>query len=765
MFALPLTWFATAVLFGALCCAPLPLRERITIFIALAAFTLAILRCKSPHLRAALAMTLVVSVFYASWRTHIDRQVTESRTMRFTGIVLDERAQPGGTTEYRAKLESGLTVSFSSQMQLDAGERVVVRGRLEPFDDARNPGEPNQRDIEREEGLDARIASAHVLDRSPAPASPETGIARAKAWALSQLRLRLGEPGAEIVAGELLGARGSLPPDLRREFQETGTVHVLVTAGLHVGLVAALVVMLCAQIGVARSVACAIAIVSAWAFAAVSGLHIPALRAATMVTIALAARGCGRASVSWNALAIAVIAVVLFDPADVTGASFWLSFCCVGAIFAIASELDVRLEERLPSARVREAIVLTLATQLGTWPITAAVFLSFTPYAVFGNIAVVPCVPLTMALGATQLAFAWCAPIAQAFANLNGWIVGWMIGVVRTVGDFPFSSLLMTPAPPWILGAYEASLVACVPLLRSGGATLAAALLICTTSLVLAPPGWDTHKLKITVLDVGQADAIVIETPAHHAILVDSGGRLERGAAGNDSQAEQIGERIVAPFLIREGIHALDAIIISHPHGDHVGGCAPVLRKIRVAEIADGGQTYGGHAYHDCLDTAAADHVPIVQPRAGMVWRTDDGVILTFIGPSLPFIGGKNAINDNSIAFILQYKAFRMLFTGDAGVAAEQRFLSEGIDLHADVLKVGHHGSAYSSSSEFITAVHPRYAIISVGRHNLFGHPAPSTIATLESVGAKVYRTDEDAAVSLQTNGNGYTSLVAIQEN
>lgn len=187
---------------------------------------------------------------------------------------------------------------------------------------------------------------------------------------------------------------------------------------------------------------------------------------------------------------------------------------------------------------------------------------------------------------------------------------------------------------------------------------------------------------------------------------------------------------------------------------DHVGGCSPVLRKLRVAEIADSGQTYGGHAYHDCIDTAHADGVPIVHPRAGTVWRTDDGATLSFIGPSLPFIGGKNAINDNSIAFILQYRSFRMLFTGDAGVAAERRFLAEGVDLHADVLKVGHHGSAYSSSPEFIEAVNPRYAIISVGRHNLFGHPAPSTVETLNHFGATVYRTDENGAVILQSDGN-----------
>ncbi|MHB8230177.1 MAG: ComEC/Rec2 family competence protein, partial [Vulcanimicrobiaceae bacterium] len=106
-----------------------------------------------------------------------------------------------------------------------------------------------------------------------------------------------------------------------------------------------------------------------------------------------------------------------------------------------------------------------------------------------------------------------------------------------------------------------------------------------------------------------------------------------------------------------------------------------------------------------------------------------------------------------SIAFMLQYRAFRMLFTGDAGVAAERRFLSEGVDLHAAVLKVGHHGSAYSSSPAFIAAVQPRYAIVSVGRHNLFGHPAPQTLATLRRFGIRVYRTDENGAVMLRTDG------------
>jgi competence protein ComEC len=129
-------------------------------------------------------------------------------------------------------------------------------------------------------------------------------------------------------------------------------------------------------------------------------------------------------------------------------------------------------------------------------------------------------------------------------------------------------------------------------------------------------------------------------------------------------------------------------------------------------------------------------------------------VTLRFYGPTLPFIaGGTNDINDNSLVFRLEYRDFRMLFTGDAGEAAERRLLASGVDLSSTILKVGHHGSAYGTTPDFVRAVHPRYAIVSVGRDNLFGHPAPSTIATLERAGAIVFRTDTDGAVTIRSDG------------
>jgi competence protein ComEC len=755
-----LLWIAAAWVLGAAIAAPLPPETRActTAAVLALASSLAFARDANRPLRAGVAAALAVSLLHASWRESTAVRIAPTRTARFAGTVVAQRAREGALHAYIFKLDAGPRVLVSVTRPLDAGAHAIVRGRLEPLDESRNPGEPSERDVEAEARIDGRIAGATVIGADPhTPSSFETWPARIRANALLLLRARLGEPQASIVAGELWGERAQLPPDLRAEFQETGTVHVLVTAGLHVGLVAMLALAIFARLGLPRAASCIAAGLFVWAFTYFSGTQLPALRAATMASVALTARACGRAPRSWNALAIAAIVVVACEPASVVSASFWLSFCCVGAIFACASELeDMLLALHALPHRLREALVLTIATQLGTWPITAAVFLQFAPYAIVGNLAIVPCVPVTMLLGAFQLAFSWCAPLAQAAANLNSWILAWMLGAVHLLANAPLASIPMTPAPVWCIAAYEAALLCAVPLARSGARTLAAALLAISALLVLRPPHSIHDDLQITVLDVGQADSIVIRTPANHVFLVDAGGRLEHGGPQVDgSVSESAGARVVVPFLLRQGIHRLDAIVISHPHGDHIGAAAPILRDgFGVGELADSGQKYAGYAWRDAVATARAHRVPIVYPRTGMVWRTEDGVTLTFIGPSLPFIESNNTINDNSIAFILQYKQFRMLFTGDAGVAAEQRFLSEGVDLHADVLKVGHHGSAYSSSAAFIAAVHPRYAIISVGRHNMFGHPSPATIETLTRFGARVYRTDQNAAVDVVTDGS-----------
>jgi competence protein ComEC len=753
---------------GAALALPLALDTRI-VAIGAIALLLSWIVCRRDVTLGTLAV-IALAMGAADARIQFDRQpqVVAERTARYTGTVLgDVRANDGLSSTFAFGIDGGPAMLVQANGEApQTGAHVRIRARLEPFDEARNPGEPRELDLERERGLTARLATAQILGTLPPASDPRALLARARGWALRTVRERLPEPDASLIAGALWGERAALPPDVRMEFQETGTVHVLVTAGLHLGVVVALVLGLLVALRVPRVATCATAVGAAWTYACIAGAHVPSVRAATMLSFALLARACGRKALGWHAYASAILVLTLVRPLDVGGASFALSFACVGAILALAGPLDraIAAQWALPD-RVREFLVLAIATQAGTWPIGAAVFLQFSPYAVVANFAVVPVVGCAMLFALAQLALAWLPPLAQACANLCDWCVIWMLAVVRSVSSLPYARVPMTPAPIWCIAFYVAALLALPLGLRRGRPALAIAALAGATALVLWPPRVPDHRLRITVLDVGQADAIVVQTPGGHTLLIDAGGQLERGAqTAGDSSAERVGERIVVPFLLRNGIHGVDALILSHPHGDHAGGMAPTLRALRVGAFADGGQKYGGSAYRDALATARADAVPIVYPRAGATWHDDDGITLRFIGPSLPFLAQTgNDINDNSIAFVLEYRHFRMLFTGDAGVAAERRFLASGIDLHADVLKVGHHGSAYSSSDAFLEAVRPHDAIISVGRHNHFGHPAPRTLAALERVGARIYRTDRNAAVAIASDGTT-TTIAALDE-
>ncbi|MFN2449627.1 MAG: DNA internalization-related competence protein ComEC/Rec2 [Candidatus Baltobacteraceae bacterium] len=658
--------------------------------------------------------------------------------------------------------DDGLAYGVSSFEGLPPlAARALFRARIEPFDTARNPGEPDYASIERDRGVSAQLTSAHVLRLLPdGPMNLPVGIAHAHAWALGQLRAYLDEPYASILAGELWGERAALAPDLRAEFQETGTVHILVTAGLHLGVVAMLALGLLRALRLPRTFAAAAAACAVWSYALFSGLHLPSERAAAMITFGLAAYAFGAACASWNAYGAALTFVALVRPQSLTSASFALSFSCAGGILLLAPGIERALEAFEQPARVREALTLTLATQIATWPLTAATFLLFAPYAALANLLCVPVVGVTMILAGLQFACAAFPFAAQIVATVNTWLMQWIVSAIGTIAALPHAALALTPPSLSAVAAYDAALAFAVYAWKRKGRTVGLCAVLLAALWICTPPERTDHLLHVDVLDVGQADAIVIRTPLGHTILVDAGGRLERGAPANESAAEQVGERVVVPFLRRSGVRRIDALILSHPHGDHAGGVAPVLRSYGGAgSFADGGQKYGGFAYNDGLNVARAENIPVVTPRAGDVWHLDDGVTLTFIGPSLPFIISNNAINDNSVAFVLQYKRFRMVFTGDAGVAAEQRFLNEGIDLHADVLKVGHHGSAYSSSPAFIAAVDPTYAIISVGRHNMFGHPAPSTIETLQRFGARVYRTDEQGAIQVVSDGASAPSL------
>jgi competence protein ComEC len=709
-----------------------------------------------------LAAFVLAGLVLARLYGHPPMVTEETRTSRFAGTVTgDVRVDENGAT---FALDGGLVVrAHVRDATIVPGERLLLRGRLVPFDEARNPGEPSRRAIALGEGLAGELAGDRVVARAPPdPHDVRTWAARARAALSARLRAVLREPEATVIAGALWGERGTLPRELRDDFQATGTVHVLVTAGLHLGVIAMLVRRSLRFARVPRMVEALSAIPCVVAYAWLSGAHLPSQRAAVMVSVALLARAYGARLISWNSLALAALAVGALWPASVTTVSFALSFSCVSAIVLFARPLGHALERWAMPEKAREAFALTIATQIGVWPLSAATFGVVAPYAVLANVVVVPATAVAMVAGIAAITFAQIPVLGQSAATMAAWTVDVMLHVVTTVAALPGARVWVAPPPALAIVAYDAAAVIAALMLRRNMRVTVALLVLAAAGVLATTLRLPDGRLTITMLDVGQGDAIVVRTPRGHTILIDSGGRLERGP-GTDgvSPAEIVGERVVLAYLERQGIRRVDLLVNTHPHGDHVGGFAPIVRALTVDAIADSGQQYGGHAFGDGMQEAALHHVPVRVARCGDRWATDDGVVLAVLSPcGALFAEGKNDVNENSVVSMLAYRDFRMLFMGDAGFAAEQRLLESGADVHADVLKVGHHGSAYSSAPGFVAAVHPKSALISVGRHNLFGHPAATTITTLHSAGAMVYRTDLCGAISVEPGPDVRTTTV-----
>jgi competence protein ComEC len=695
---------------------------------------------RAPLLVPALIVCLALGILHPR-AAMLER---EEATARYTArAVGDVRDGDDGRAAALLRIAGVGVVRATLDRQIVPGEGLVVRGRLAPFDEPRNPGEPSMREIEADDGVVGRLANARVIRTTGIDGwDASAWAARLRATASRRIRAVMPEPEATILAGALWGERGTLPDDLHDAFQATGTVHVLVTAGLHLGIVAALVTLALGRLGLHRVAVCCATFALIAGYAWLTGAHLPALRATAMLGVALLARACGARVTSWNALAFAALVIAAVWPASVASASFAMSFSCVSAILLFAEPLAARLERFPVPARIREAIALTCATQLGTWPLSAAIFSSLAPFAVIANAIVVPTVALVLPLGLATLAW-------PALAPLTTLVVLAIEASVRAIANAPLARLFATP-PVASVVCYDVLAVGAAILLANGRARSALVVLVAAFACVGTPLlVHGPHGLIVTHLDVGQGDAAVIRTPHDRIILIDTGGELEHGN-GAVSSAERAGARIVLGYLRRSNIHHIDLMLLTHPHGDHVGGAAPIINAMPVGMIFDSGQAYSGRAYRDAMAAARSHGVPVVLARRRMRWISGDGVTLEVLSPSMPFLADTgDDVNENSIVVMLRADGFRELFMGDAGEASEARLLAAGIDLHADAVKVGHHGSRYASTVGFVAAAHPRIAIISVGRHNTFGHPAEATIEAWRHTGADVLRTDRCGAVTL----------------
>jgi len=253
-------------------------------------------------------------------------------------------------------------------------------------------------------------------------------------------------------------------------------------------------------------------------------------------------------------------------------------------------------------------------------------------------------------------------------------------------------------------------------------------------------------SLRATVIDVGQGDAILLELPNQHTVLVDSGPKF----LTNDS-----GERMIAPMLKRKGIEALDAIILTHAHDDHVGGCKYLLENFRIGRLILSDSAWPSRPFKETLTLARELGIPILLARAGESLQFDPTTRI-FVLHAAPKARPRD-LNDESVVVKIVYGQSSLILMGDASTRVEEELLYGGAPvLSSDVIKVAHHGAVTSSGTEFLETLKPTLALISVGRENKFKHPTPVILSRYESMGIETRRTDLCGALVLKSDGERF---------
>ncbi len=538
------------------------------------------------------------------------------------------------------------------------------------------------------------------------------------------------------LAALLLGRTSQLDRGMVASYRRGGLYHLLVVSGLHVGLAAGLVLagLRLARVGGKRRDAVLLA--SVFLFVLVGGANPPAIRAGLVVAVFLAARLLERPIPAAQALGLSALVLFLADPRQIYSIGTVLTFAAVGGIALLTEPIRRRLPVR--PGWLFEGLATSLAAQCATAPV---VFWRFNVVATGAWVTAPLAIPLSaglIALGTVLLVLFAVGLPAAAPAALFGLGSRALEYVADRAGGMAF--LRTTPSLSGVIAVGGLTLAAARgPIrLRVPSAILSALLFL---GLAVRPgPRGPERGFSVEALDVGQGDSILVRW-AGRTLLVDGGGPF-------DLEAADFGRTRLLPKLLDRGVTRLDRVLATHPHADHVLGLLAVVEELPVGKVWLSAGADESSLFGRLRAAARSAGVPVEVLATGRVLALPDARLTVLHSGGLP--RKVDPVNNQSVVAIFERGGRRALLTGDAGTSTEDALVERGEDVSANLLKVGHHGSRTSTLPVFLEAVRPRVAILSCGRENRFGHPAPETLRALESHRVPVLRTDRLSDVRVE---------------
>jgi competence protein ComEC len=576
-----------------------------------------------------------------------------------------------------------------------------------------------------------------------------------------------------IVAAIVIGDRAGLDDDVQRRLQEAGTYHVIAISGGNIAILAGLLLTGFRFAGWLGRTAMLSSIAALLLYAALVGNGASVDRATLMAVVYFAARAADQISPPLNVLALVAALLVGSDPLIVSDPAFVLTFGATLAILVVVPAITAnraalsarRSASRAKAAAVKQQLVAMFAASLAAeallFPIGALTFSRVTFAGLVLNFLAIPL------MGVAQVAGMLVVPLA-AVSRLGAAAAGWIAhlgadGLVWSADLVRFAPVLTyRVAPPsWIaVGLYYAAVTTWWLLARRGssnaktasrrGVRAAAGVAAAAALWILADPhtllaARGDGRLHVTFVDVGQGDSAFVVFPHGSTLIVDTGGL-------SASSSFDIGDRVVAPVVRDAGFRRIDYLALTHGDPDHIGGARSIVREFRPREVWEGIPVPRFQPLTDLRVAARATGA-----RWANVYRGDylaiDEVEVFARHPAPADWERQKVRNDDSLVLELRWHDVSILITGDIGRAVESAVATATPPARLRVIKIPHHGSLTSSTPAFLAALQPAIAVASAGRANHFGHPAPEVLERYRATGAEVFRTDQDGAVTVDTDG------------